>query len=166
MFGVFLIYPLRVEVGCIQFCFPILFIDSYVIWVHFLIGAPIYYLELALSQFSSRGPATVFLLARGWQGVGFAMIINSVLCMLYYNAIISWALFYFISSFRTNLLWKKCEYWWNDARCFVPGADSSSFRVNGTTYNCTEPQFLNRTKYLCEQINATDRGTATEQFFL
>ncbi|CAM2709398.1 unnamed protein product [Rotaria socialis] len=133
--------------------------------LYFLIGAPIYYLELALGQFSSRGPATAFLLAKGWQGVGFAMIINSVLCMLYYNVIISWALFYFISSFRTNLLWKKCGYWWNDARCFVPGADSSSFRVNGTTYNCTEPQFLNRTEYLCEQINATDRVTATEQFF-
>ena len=94
------------------------------------------------------------------------MIINSVLCMLYYNVIISWALFYFISSFRTNLLWKKCGYWWNDARCFVPGADSSLYRINGTTYNCTEPQFLNRTEYSCEQINATDRVTATEQFFL
>ncbi|CAF1284124.1 unnamed protein product [Rotaria magnacalcarata] len=57
--------------------------------LYFLIGAPIYYLELALGQFSSRGPATAFLLAKGWQGVGFAMIINSVLCMLYYNVIIS-----------------------------------------------------------------------------
>ncbi|CAF3615158.1 unnamed protein product [Rotaria socialis] len=145
-------------------CYIGAFLIPYFI-LYFLIGAPIYYLELALGQFSSRGPATAFLLAKGWQGVGFAMIINSVLCMLYYNVIISWALFYFISSFRTNLLWKKCGYWWNDARCFVPGADSSSFRVNGTTYNCTEPQFLNRTEYLCEQINATDRVTATEQFF-
>jgi hypothetical protein len=33
-----------------------------------LIGAPIYYLELALGQFSSRGPATAFILAKGWQG--------------------------------------------------------------------------------------------------
>ena len=36
--------------------------------LYFLIGAPIYYLELALGQFSSRGPATAFILARGWQG--------------------------------------------------------------------------------------------------
>ncbi|CAF5201181.1 unnamed protein product, partial [Rotaria magnacalcarata] len=72
--------------------------------LYFLIGAPIYYLELALGQFSSRGPATAFILAKGWQGVGFAMIINSVLCMLYYNVVIAWALFYFISSFRKRLL--------------------------------------------------------------
>lgn len=86
--------------------------------------------------------------------------------MLYYNVIISWALFYFISSFRKTLLWKHCGYWWNDARCFVPGVDSSYFIANGTTYNCTEPQFLNQTEYFCESINATDRVTATEQFFL
>ena len=36
--------------------------------LYFLIGAPIYYLELALGQFSSRGPATAFIFARGWQG--------------------------------------------------------------------------------------------------
>ncbi|CAF1556161.1 unnamed protein product, partial [Adineta ricciae] len=35
--------------------------------LYFLIGAPIYYLELALGQFSSRGPATAFILAKGWQ---------------------------------------------------------------------------------------------------
>ncbi|CAF3030397.1 unnamed protein product [Rotaria sp. Silwood2] len=133
--------------------------------LYFLIGAPIYYLELALGQFSSRGPATAFILAKGWQGVGFAMIINSVLCMLYYNVIISWALFYLIASFRKNLLWKNCENWWNDERCFVPGIDSSPFTVNGTIYNCSESQFINKTEYLCEQIDEKDRVTATEQFF-
>ncbi len=93
------------------------------------------------------------------------MIINSLFCMLYYNVIISWALFYFISSFRKNLLWKKCGSWWNDERCFVPGVDSSPFTVDGITYNCTEPQYQNFTEYSCTQINGTDRVTATEQFF-
>ncbi|CAF1020255.1 unnamed protein product [Rotaria sordida] len=133
--------------------------------LYFLIGAPIYYLELALGQFSSRGPATAFILAKGWQGVGFAMIINSVLCMFYYNVIISWALFYFIASFRTTLLWKNCGHWWNDERCFVPSIGSSPFTINGTMYNCTESQFFNNTKYSCQPINAKDRVTSTEQFF-
>ncbi len=93
------------------------------------------------------------------------MIINSVFCMLYYNVIISWALFYFISSFRTNLLWKECGYWWNDDRCFVPGIQSSLYTENRTTYNCTRPQFLNYTEYSCVPINGTSRVTATEQFF-
>jgi len=48
--------------------------------LYFLIGAPLYYMELALGQFTSRGPATGFVLARGWQGKtflhGFALIID------------------------------------------------------------------------------------------
>jgi len=86
--------------------------------------------------------------------------------MLYYNVIISWALFYFVSSFRTDLLWKKCGYWWNDAKCFVPGVDSSPYVENGTMYNCTAAQYENSTMYECVQIDPNDRVTATEQFYL
>ncbi|CAF4303452.1 unnamed protein product, partial [Adineta steineri] len=121
--------------------------------LYFLIGAPIYYLELALGQFSSRGPATAFILAKGWQGVGFAMIINSVLCMLYYNVIISWALFYLVASFRKNLLWKKCGNWWNDERCFIPGVQNSTYRIDQTLYNCTQAQYENISENSCVPIN-------------
>jgi len=93
------------------------------------------------------------------------MIINSVLCMLYYNVIISWALFYFVSSFRTNLLWKQCGYWWNDENCFVPGVDTSLYVLNSTMYNCTKPQYDNIAMYDCVEINSTNRTTATEQFY-
>lgn len=93
------------------------------------------------------------------------MIINSVLCMLYYNVIISWALFYFISSFRANLLWKDCGNWWNDNKCFVPGPGNSPFVFNGTMFNCTEAQYQNITTYGCVRINSTDRVTATQQFY-
>jgi hypothetical protein len=92
------------------------------------------------------------------------MIINSVLCMLYYNVIISWALFYFVSSFRKNLLWGRCGYSWNDERCFVPGVQSSLYTENGTTFNCTQTQF-NLTQYSCVSTEGNQRVTATEQFF-
>lgn len=94
------------------------------------------------------------------------MIVNSVLCMLYYNVIISWALFYFIASFRKNLLWKTCGYWWNDERCYIPGVGTSPHKENGTMYNCTTPQFENQTNWTCVNITATQRATATEQFYL
>ena len=76
MFGVFHILLLRVVEVCFSsfpffsinfLVFPGAFLIPYFI-LYFLIGAPIYYLELALGQFSSRGPATGFLLAKGWQG--------------------------------------------------------------------------------------------------
>ncbi len=93
------------------------------------------------------------------------MIINSVFCMLYYNVIISWALFYFVSSFRKNLLWEKCGNWWNDKKCFVPGVGTSPYKSNETIYNCTTAQYQNSTNYACIPIKPTDVATATEQFY-
>ncbi|CAF0763036.1 unnamed protein product [Adineta ricciae] len=133
--------------------------------LYFLIGAPLYFMELALGQFTSRGPATGFVLGRGWQGVGIAMIINSVLGTLYYNVLIAWALFYFFLSFRSRLLWSTCGNWWNTARCFVPGTQSSLFSANGTTWNCTEEQYYNFSQYNCQEVNQTGKVTATEEFF-
>jgi hypothetical protein len=98
-------------------------------------------------------------------GVGIAMIINSVLGMLYYNVIIAWALFYFVLSFRSRLLWSDCGYSWNTDRCFVPGSDKNAYRENGTIWNCTNAQFANISTYGCTVINTTGRVTATEEFY-
>ncbi|CAF3280628.1 unnamed protein product [Rotaria socialis] len=133
--------------------------------LYFLIGAPLYYMELALGQFSSRGPATGFELAKGWRGVGIAMIVNSVLGMLSYNVIISWAFFYFVLSFRKKLLWSQCGNWWNSDRCFVPGSRYEVYKINGTTWNCTEAQYNNFSSYGCSPFNTTGRVTATEEFY-
>lgn len=95
-------------------------------------------------------------------GVGFGMIINSVLCMFYYNVVIAWALFYFISSFRKRLLWADCGHWWNTDNCFVAG---DTYTVNGTTFNCTEQQYQNFDQYSCTIINNTNLVTSTEEFY-
>ncbi|CAF3562698.1 unnamed protein product [Rotaria sp. Silwood1] len=133
--------------------------------LYFLIGAPLYYMELALGQFTSRGPASGFVLARGWQGVGFAMIINSVLGTLYYNVIIAWALFYFVLSFRKTLLWSDCGHWWNSNRCFVPGFQGNTSTGNDTTLNCTALLASNLSNFTCPPTNNTKDVPATEEFF-
>ena len=122
-------------------------------------------MELALGQFTSRGPGTGFVLARGWQGVGISMLINSVLGTLYYNVIIAWALFYFVLSFRKRLLWADCGNWWNTNRCFVPGSASTTYTLNGTSWNCTQVQYLNFTESGCQEINSPVRVTASEEFY-
>lgn len=94
------------------------------------------------------------------------MIINSVLCMLYYNVIISWALFYFVTSFRKNLLWTSCGNWWNDAKCFVPGSGNAPYKANGIIFNCTAAQYQNLSTYACTNISNSEVATATEQYFL
>ena len=93
------------------------------------------------------------------------MVINSVLCMLYYNVIISWAIFYFVSSFRKTLLWKNCGHSWNDANCFETGSGNKPYVLNDTMYNCTELQF-NMSLSSCVPIDPTKRATSTEQFYL
>ena len=98
-------------------------------------------------------------------GVGFAMIINSILGTLYYNVLIAWALFFFILSFRKRLLWADCGYWWNTDRCFVPGSQTDYVSVDGSTLNCTQEQYADPSIHTCAPINATERVTATEEFF-
>lgn len=94
------------------------------------------------------------------------MIINSVLGMLSYNVIISWALFYFVLSFRKRLLWSTCGNWWNTPdRCFVPGSRNEIYKINGTTWNCTEAQYNNFSDYGCSIVNTTGKVTATEEFY-
>jgi hypothetical protein len=151
--------------------------------LYFLIGAPIYYLELALGQFSSRGPATAFIFARGWQGsvemlvlvlvdsspmfsgVGIAMIINSILGMLYYNVIIAWALFYFVLSFRATPLWSKCGQWWNTDNCYEPGSTPFYLDSNGTKWNCTAAQLVDSSSFGCVELNFTGKVAATAEFY-
>ncbi|CAF3766698.1 unnamed protein product [Rotaria sordida] len=121
-------------------------------------------MELALGQFTSRGPATGFVLAKGWQGVGFAMVINSILGTLYYNVIIAWALFYFILSFRKTLLWSDCGHWWNTKDlCYVPGSSGNILTGNGTALNCTLAANLSLSE--CQETNTTGKVTAAEEFF-
>ena len=94
------------------------------------------------------------------------MIINSLLGSLYYNVIIAWALFYFILSFRSRLLWSECGNWWNTPdRCFEPGSKNNPYSKNETTWNCTEVQYNNFSQYACQEINATTKVAATEEFF-
>ncbi|CAF3255460.1 unnamed protein product [Rotaria sp. Silwood2] len=122
-------------------------------------------MELALGQFTSRGPAAGFVFAKGWQGVGFAMIINSILGTLYYNVIIAWALFYFILSFGKTLLWSACGHWWNTDKCFVPGAQENSLGGNNTELNCTMALIGNLSYDGCQEVNTTGKVAATEEFF-
>lgn len=107
--------------------------------VYFLIGTPLYFLELSLGQFTSRGATAAFKMSRmfkgdidekyqleNWSaefisGVGWAMAINSFFVTIYYNIIIAWCLFYFFASFRKTLQWSHCGNWWNTEHCSTAG---------------------------------------------
>ena len=75
----------------------------------FVVGIPLFYLELTLGQKMRRGSF------RSWykvcpplSGLGIASVITITYISMYYNVIISWVLFYFVNSFHDILPWEKC----------------------------------------------------------
>ncbi|CAF1249713.1 unnamed protein product [Adineta steineri] len=112
--------------------------------VYFLIGTPLFFLELSLGQFTSRGATAAFKMSRMFKGVGWAMAINSFFVTIYYNIIIAWCLFYFFASFRKKLQWSDCGNWWNTERCLnADASDNSTARflclATDRSSNCTLP---------------------------
>ena len=75
----------------------------------FVVGIPLFYLELTLGQKMRRGSI------RSWYkicpplaGIGIASVVTITYISMYYNVIISWVLFYFVNSFHAVLPWEKC----------------------------------------------------------
>ena len=81
-------------------------------------GLPIFYLEMSLGQYFSSGCLTVWRrVCPMAKGIGYAMCVLNFFTGLYYNTIISWAVFFFVESFRSKLPWTSCDNPWNSASC-------------------------------------------------
>ncbi|CAG0892168.1 unnamed protein product [Darwinula stevensoni] len=78
-----------------------------------------YFMEVALGQYSQLGPISVWKLAPIAKGVGAAMVLISLLVSIYYNVIMGYTLFYIFASFRSEVPWAKCHEWWGaDEHCY------------------------------------------------
>ncbi|XP_062617416.1 sodium- and chloride-dependent glycine transporter 1-like isoform X1 [Saccostrea cucullata] len=82
-----------------------------------LVGLPLFYLEVAIGQYASLGPISVWRINPLFKGVGYAMVIVSWLIGLYYNVIISHVLYYLVASFTSELPWTTCNNEWNTPFC-------------------------------------------------
>ncbi|CAF1274399.1 unnamed protein product [Rotaria sordida] len=114
--------------------------------IYFLVGTPLYFLELSLGQFTSRSTAATFTMSRMFKGVGLATAVNALFVSLYYNVIIAWCLFYLFASMQRRLPWSDCGNWWNTQRCSNADGSSNStesFLCLNTTQsnNCSTPVF-------------------------
>lgn len=84
------------------------FIFPYLIML-FLVGIPLFYLELLLGQSTRKGPVGAwFKLIPNLWGIGLAAVVVIVYICLYYNVIIGWVIFYFVNSFHSPLPWAQC----------------------------------------------------------
>jgi len=89
-----------------------------------LCGIPLLFMELAVGQYTRRGPiGALGRLCPLLKGAGVGTVVISFLLSTYYNVILSWALFYFISSFKHPLPWVGCNNWWNSKNCLENSAN-------------------------------------------
>ncbi|XP_035794366.1 sodium-dependent nutrient amino acid transporter 1-like [Anopheles albimanus] len=81
--------------------------------VLFIVGRPIYYLEMVLGQFSSRGVVKLYDLAPGMRGIGVAQTIAMFVVLTYYAPILAIAFRYLVASFSSTLPWSVCDPSWD-----------------------------------------------------
>ncbi|XP_065367459.1 sodium-dependent nutrient amino acid transporter 1 isoform X2 [Calliphora vicina] len=80
--------------------------------VLFLVGKPIYYLEMIIGQFSSRGSVKVFDLCPAMRGIGVGQAFMVYMLGTYYEAVCAIIAYYLVESFRDPLPWANCRPEW------------------------------------------------------
>ncbi|KAK7113933.1 hypothetical protein V1264_000083 [Littorina saxatilis] len=103
-----------------------------------LAGIPLFYMEVCLGQFSGTSSLFVWKLCPLFRGLGYCMILVSAMACIYYNAVLSWILYYLYSSFTKDLPWGRCGHWWNTPTCIDPvsSCNSSAFTSNDSLSLC------------------------------
>uniref|UniRef100_A0A8D8GGS1 Transporter n=2 Tax=Culex pipiens TaxID=7175 RepID=A0A8D8GGS1_CULPI len=83
------------------------FLIPYLI-VLFVVGRPLYYLEMVMGQFSSRGCVKVFDVSPLMRGVGVGQTMTFFTIVGYYAALMAIAIRYLMASFEDPLPWSVC----------------------------------------------------------
>ncbi|CAL1543485.1 unnamed protein product [Lymnaea stagnalis] len=103
-----------------------------------LCGIPLFYLEVCLGQFSGISSMFVWKLCPLFKGIGYGMVIVSGMACIYYNAVLSWVIYYLINSFYADLPWAHCGHWWNTEYCIdhvgVQQPEVNATGLNGTAF--------------------------------
>ncbi|XP_073829599.1 sodium-dependent nutrient amino acid transporter 1-like [Musca autumnalis] len=80
--------------------------------VLFLIGKPMYYLEMIMGQFTSKGPVKMWSICPSFLGVGYGLAFGTICIITYYSSLIALTLYYMVVSFQAVLPWTYCREDW------------------------------------------------------
>ncbi|XP_077969048.1 sodium- and chloride-dependent taurine transporter-like [Styela clava] len=108
-------------------------------------GIPIFFLEVALGQYTSEGGVTAWKLVPIGKGIGYASLVIVTLLNIYYIIILAWAVFYLFQSFTATLPWALCGQYWNTDCCV------QNFK--------TDLKYINYTEYLLPKEDTTTAMT-------
>ncbi|XP_067652418.1 sodium- and chloride-dependent glycine transporter 1-like [Haliotis asinina] len=98
-----------------------------------VVAIPLFFLEVAIGQFSRKGPIRVWAMCPSLKGIGYGILIANCVSVPYYSMVFTWALYYLYSSFSTVLPWTSCGNAWNTQQCVA--AAGSSGGTNSSTMN-------------------------------
>ncbi|XP_037821703.1 sodium-dependent nutrient amino acid transporter 1 [Lucilia sericata] len=116
------------------------FVIPYII-VLFLVGKPVYYMEMLLGQFSSRGSVKVYDFAPIMRGVGYGQVLATGVVTTYYATLMALTLRYFVDSFYPTLPWSFCREEWGDM-CIDSKPKADDFmQVAGAEVKTTSAEF-------------------------
>jgi len=107
-----------------------------------LAGLPLFFMELALGQFASEGPVTIWKICPLFKGIGFSMVVISGTVCVYYNLLMGYCMYYIGSSFASVVPWASCDNSWNTPKCghkilTTCNSNDTAKCVNGTLVNAT-----------------------------
>ncbi|XP_048522305.1 sodium- and chloride-dependent GABA transporter ine isoform X2 [Dendroctonus ponderosae] len=108
------------------------------------IGGPMLYMELAVGQFTGRGPiGALGHLCPLFKGTGLGSVVISFLMSTYYSVIIAYGVYYFFTSFRTKQPWDDCTHRWNTQYCWAASKYSANISKPLNTHSPAE-EFYDR----------------------
>lgn len=81
---------------------------------------PMFFLEVSLGQFMSKGGPSTWGVSPIFKGLGFSSAVMCFLCDLYYIVLLAWSIYYLLMSLRFELPWASCDNWWNTENCITP----------------------------------------------
>ncbi|GFS05130.1 transporter [Elysia marginata] len=143
------------------------FIVAYII-LQLCVGKPMYFLELAVSQFSGKGPTKVWDMHPAAKGVGIAMCIVTLNTTIYYNVIMCYTLSYLFAAMQRTLPWTVCqEDWVKEDNCVAERFPDCTphWKTESGSCVCTGNATIDRAlpvKCVEKVVNAT---TAAELYF-
>ena len=143
------------------------FLIPYII-VLIVIGRPLYYMEMALGQFTSRGNVKCFSsLSPALQGIGFGQLLGTWCIATYYCSLMALTLFYLVNSFTTDLPWASCHKEWEaDNMLHNISCVASSEKGNVTGLHSVSSSELWFTKEVLKEVNQIEDGVGVPEWRL
>ncbi|XP_054480571.1 sodium- and chloride-dependent GABA transporter 2-like isoform X2 [Anoplopoma fimbria] len=93
------------------------FLIPYLIFL-FTCGVPVFFLEVALGQYTSEGGITCWRkISPLFEGLGYGTQVIVTLLNFYYIIVLAWGIFYLSYSFSWDLAWSNCNNTWNTENC-------------------------------------------------